>query len=317
MKNHFIDESDKPLVSIITPTYNQAKFLAETIESVLKQDYKNIEYIIIDGGSTDGTLDILKKYSDKVFWISEKDKGQVDAINKGLKIAKGSILAYLNSDDTYYTENAVSLAVEYLINNSHIGIVYGKSVYVDEKGQIIGYYNSYEFDYEKIFSECLNPVPQPSTFIKREVFEKIGFFDDKLCYAMDLDFWLRAGLFFQFGYLPEILSTFRLHSESKSVACIAKAAPEIIYIYKKIFRNPNLPNDLKNKEKEIMARVYLYSAEQYFSGNSWKEARKNFIKALRLNVKVLKLKQYIKFIFSLMPIIFKPFWGIIKKTHAK
>lgn len=312
-----LDKPEKPLVSIITPTYNQAKFLTETIESVLKQDYKNIEYIIIDGGSNDGTLDILKKYSDKVFWISEKDKGQTDAINKGLKIAKGSILAYLNSDDTYYIKNAVSLAVDYLINNSNIKIVYGRSIYVDERGQRIGYYNSYEFDYEKIFSECLNPIPQPSTFIKREVFEKIGLFDEKLSYAMDLDFWLRAGLFFQFGYLPQILSTFRLHSESKSVACIAKAAPEIIYIYKKIFRDPNLPNNLKNKEKEIMARVYLCAAELYFSGNSWKEARKNFIKALNLNVKVMRFKQYVKLIFSLMPIIFKPFFRIVKKTYAK
>jgi len=130
--------SEQPLVSIVTPSFNQVKYLEETIRSVLEQDYPKIEYIVIDGGSTDGSVEVIRKYADRLaYWVSEADRGQTDAINKGFATAHGSILAWLNSDDTY-KPGAVSEAVAYLQNHPNIGMVYGDLDFIDEQSKIIG-----------------------------------------------------------------------------------------------------------------------------------------------------------------------------------
>ena len=294
-------KNSKPLVAIITPTYNQAEFIPETIESVLRQDYPSIKYMVFDGGSTDSTLDILKSYGDRFYWVSEKDKGQADAINKGWRRAKSPIIAYLNSDDTYYVDSAVSLAVEVLESRPDVGIVFGDSVYIDKDGNEIGTYNAYPFEYDRVFSECLNPIPQPSVFLRWEVIDKIGYLDDNLQYSMDLDLWLRAGLHYKIEYLPEILATFRLHPQSKSVSAMAKAAPEIIYIYQKILSDPRLPGHLRIKEREIMGRAYLLSARQYFAGGDLDKARKSFRKSFALNKKCMEVRDFVKFMLSSIP----------------
>src|SRR4030042_2589290 len=137
-------DNELPLVSIVTPSYNKARFIEETILSVKNQTYPRIEHIIIDGGSTDGTLDIIRKYSDSLTWISEPDKGQSDAINKGWKMSKGEILAYLNADDTYMPR-AVETAVKFLADNMDVGLVYGECNIINEHGKVIGKYVADEF----------------------------------------------------------------------------------------------------------------------------------------------------------------------------
>jgi len=133
-----MSDRDLPLVSIITPSFNQASFLEATIRSVLEQDYPRIEYIVIDGGSADGSVGIIKKYAHKIaWWVSEVDKGQTDAINKGFGRANGGILAWLNSDDTYQP-GAVSAAVKYLQEHSDVGMVYADCNFIDGQGQVIG-----------------------------------------------------------------------------------------------------------------------------------------------------------------------------------
>lgn len=130
--------NEEPLVSIVTPSYNQAQYLEDTIQSVLTQDYPRIEYIVIDGGSTDGSLEIIKKYADRIsYWVSEKDKGQTDALNKGFAASHGSILAWLNSDDTY-RPGAIRAAVEYLSRHPQVGMVYGDLDFIDENGKVVG-----------------------------------------------------------------------------------------------------------------------------------------------------------------------------------
>ena len=128
-----------PLVTVVTPSFNQGRFIRETIESVLSQDYPNLEYMVIDGGSTDDTLSILKSYQDRFAWVSEPDRGQAHAINKGWRCAKGEILAWLNSDDIYQP-GAIRTAVEYFIHNQQVGMVYGEAYHVDESGQPIDRY---------------------------------------------------------------------------------------------------------------------------------------------------------------------------------
>jgi len=207
--------SDKPLVSIITPSYNQGRFIEETIQSVLTQDYPYIEYIVVDGGSTDNTLEVLKKYGDRLKWISEPDKGQSDAINKGFAMAKGEILAWLNSDDIYLPE-AVSRAVDFFCSFPNTGVVYGKAYYTDISGKVIGNYPTGPFDHKRL--AVTNFICQPATFFRKQALGRVGGMDVNLHYSMDYDLWIRLSKEYAFGYVEEFLAAYRLHEDSKTVS---------------------------------------------------------------------------------------------------
>lgn len=209
-----------PKISIITPSYNQAKFIERTIKSVLSQKYPNLEYIVMDGGSKDGTVDILKKYGDKIIWKSEKDSGQSEAINKGIKMATGQIVAFLNSDDTY-NPGALAKLESYFKENPDKKWVYGKCRIVDENDRevrkpITAYKNMIlkRYSYSKLLAE--NFISQPATFWKKEIHKELGYFDEKDHWCMDYEFWLRVGAKYPAGVIPEYLANFRYHLDSKS-----------------------------------------------------------------------------------------------------
>lgn len=204
-----------PLVSIITPSLNQGPFIRTTIDSVLKQTYSRVEYIVIDGGSTDNTLDILQTYGQEFQWISEKDSGQAAAVNRGMDMATGIIVGWLNSDDVLLPE-AVEKVVECFQNDTRLGMVYGKSHFIDNTGKVVGRYPTEAFDFERL--AMFNFIPQPSTFFTRQMFDKVGGLDPGLQYAMDLDLWIRLSIQSRVCYLPTVLSGFRLHETSKTVS---------------------------------------------------------------------------------------------------
>jgi len=213
-----------PKVSIVTPSLNQGQFIEEAILSVLSQDYPNIEYIVIDGGSTDSTLDILKKYDNEVVWISEPDRGQVDAINKGWRMASGEILTWLNADDLLYP-GAIRTVVNRFLQRKEIEIVHGDVVFVDRQGNALLEKREIEFDY-KIILYGINYIC-PTVFLRRCVLQKIGYLDQNLQYVFDHEFYLRAaknGV--QFTHIPEFLFKFRLQQESKGVAKESKVRKE-------------------------------------------------------------------------------------------
>lgn len=207
------------LLSIIIPSYNQGKFIKKTIDSILNQSYKNIEVIVIDGGSSDTTIDILKSFGNKILWISEKDRGQAHAINKGTALAKGDIIAYLNSDD-YYLQNTLCEIIESFEKNPTALWLTGDYAIVNEKEQDI---QSLVIKHKKLLRNylsfnllsILNPISQPSTFLRRELLEKVGLFNEELHYTMDYDYWMRCIQIQKPYVITKPISAFRIHPLSK------------------------------------------------------------------------------------------------------
>jgi glycosyltransferase involved in cell wall biosynthesis len=292
---------EQPIVSIVTPTYNQAPFLRETIESVLSQDYPRIEYLVIDDGSTDETREILRGYSGRLKWESQTNMGQTPTINKGWKKTTGTIITWLNSDDTLLPR-AISEAILLFHKHPDVDIIYGDTLYTQADGTPLEYYKpGQEFDYINFVIECHNPIAQPSAFIRRKVFDNIGELDPHYYYFMDWDFWLRAGLAHKFKYFPELFSTYRLHEHSKSVAQLVRAAPELEYMYRKFYSNQELPRWIRNAEKRAYANMYFMTATYYTNGNDPKIVKRMGINALlTYPTMLLRPKMVHKFLYCML-----------------
>jgi glycosyltransferase involved in cell wall biosynthesis len=209
-----------PRITIITPSYNQCHFIEQTIDSVLSQNYPDLEYIVIDGGSTDNTLEILKKYDGKLLWISERDRGQSHAINKGLRMATGEIIAFLNSDDLY-APGALLKVGKFFAAHPEARWFTGRCRTIDPKGnEIRKAITLYKNVWLRIKSYrallVLNYISQPATFWSRKVIDMVGEFDESLRYAMDYDYSLRVGRSFKLWVLDDYLASFRVHPSSKA-----------------------------------------------------------------------------------------------------
>ena len=203
-----------PLVSIVTPCLNGARYLEAAIESVLRQDYPNVEYIVMDGGSTDGTLDLLKQYGSGIEWVSEKDRGTADAINKGFARSSGSIFAYLHADDLLLP-GAVAAAVETLESFPDAAGVYGDAWWIDEQGVRIARYPVKDFLPRQFESECF--ICQPASFVRRDVFLNLGLLDATLKLTFDYEFWMRLARVYPMKRIDRALACSRMHSANKSL----------------------------------------------------------------------------------------------------
>jgi glycosyltransferase involved in cell wall biosynthesis len=214
--------SSWPKISIITPSFNQGQFIEQTILSVINQNYPNLEYIIIDGGSTDNTIDIIKKYEKQItYWVSEPDRGQSDAINKGLSMATGDIVNWLNSDD-YYEPNALKVIAEAFSENSNTQVVCAKSRLFKDDNETVGFTKGtdiYTGNIEKTIGWAR--IDQPETFFKRSVFDKTELIDEDLIYLMDRDLWIKYLLHYGLENvikIDNVIVNFRLHNSSKTVS---------------------------------------------------------------------------------------------------
>ena len=204
---------DLPLVSIVTPSYNMGAYIEQTILSVLSQDYPRIEYLVVDGGSTDGTLEILKRHEGRLRFTSGRRRWSRRRINRGFRVAAGSIFAWLNADDTYLP-GAVSAAVDHLVLRRNDGIVYGNAYWIDAKGNTIAPYPTRDFDRDLFLYECF--ICQPACFFRKDVFGSLMLNAD-LQYAFDYDLWIRAAAHNHFGRLPRHLACSRMHCENRTL----------------------------------------------------------------------------------------------------
>jgi glycosyltransferase involved in cell wall biosynthesis len=236
-----MNHNDLPLVSIVTPSFNQARYIEATIQSVLSQDYPRIEYLIVDGGSTDGTVEIIKKYQGSGrgtppvqrhpihWWVSEPDQGQTDAINKGFGRAQGQILAWLNSDDTY-EPGAISAAVKYLLEHPKVGMVYGDCNFISEAGKLIGKFGSAQTDY-RLLRQGYVHIPQQTMFFRADLWKQVGPLDPSFYFAMDYDLWTRLAARTELKYVPQTWANFRLHTTGKTIAADDRCWPEMIRVH--------------------------------------------------------------------------------------
>lgn len=242
-----------PKVSIITPSYNQGKYLEETIQSVLNQTYGNIEYIIIDGGSTDNSVDIIRKYVDKItYWCSEKDNGQADAINKGLKRATGDLVCWINSDDVLYP-NFVEKFVNYFVAHPDVDFLYG-DVEQGADMQHATIRRGEKIDYPTMLRTLRVPMPQQATMWRKGVMDQIGYLDSQWHVLLDREYFMRIAQHCVIEYLPGVVAFFRNHEKAKSIAEWHKWMPELEKYYTTLFEDGKFP--YQHLKKESMASMY-------------------------------------------------------------
>jgi len=266
------------LVSIITPSYNQARYLEITIQSVLAQDYPRIEYIVIDGASTDGSIEIIQKYETRLaYWISEKDKGQADAINKGIARAKGDIIAWLNSDD-YYLPNTISSAVKVFDENPDVAMTYGDMLAVDEHGKTINILKYKQLSLEDLL--CFQIIGQPAVFFRREAYEKTGGLDTTFHFLLDHHLWIRIAEQGKILHIPQTWATARYHAEAKNRAKAAEFGREAFDILAWAKSQPELADEISRAERRAHASAHRVDARYLLDGGQSWSALKAWVLAL-------------------------------------
>lgn len=252
-------------VSIITPSFNQASYLEQTILSVLNQDHPRIEYIVVDGASTDNSVDIIKKYKDKLaYWISEKDNGQADAINKGFAIATGEVIAWLNSDD-YYFAGTVSAAVKIFEENPDVVLVYGNMLAVDEHGKTFNTLNYEQLTLEDLL--CLQIIGQPAVFMRRSALQKTGGLDPAFHYLLDHYLWIRLAQQGKILHVNQLWAAARYHAEAKNRAKAAEFGREAFRILDNIKGEDDLAPIFEKISRRARASAHRVDARYLLDGS--------------------------------------------------
>lgn len=271
--------NELPQVSIITPSYNQVEFLEATIQSVLSQGYPHLDYGVVDGGSTDGSLEVIKRYEGQIdWWISEPDRGQADAINKGMERTGGEIIAWLNSDDIYLP-GAVQKAVE-VFRKFDPGLVYGDALTIDAQGTPL---NALRFgDWGLSDLMRFRVICQPAVFIKRKAWESVGGLDTTYHCMLDHHLWIRVAAQYNIQHNPNILAASRYHKEAKNVTIAPEFAREIFRVKEWMSADPDLAEKYEKDEKRILGGAYRLSARYLLDGNLPKQALFDYLHAVRM-----------------------------------
>lgn len=282
--------TDTPLVTIVTPSFNQARFLEQTMRSVFEQDYPNIEYMVADGGSTDGSVDLIQKYSDRLkWWVSEKDNGQADAINKGFTRASGEIIAWINSDD-YYMPGAVASAVKALADHSEVGMVFGNVRVVDETEKVLNQLAYDDWGLADLMS--FHIIGQPAVFMRREVLEKVGHLDQSFHLLLDHQLWIRLASEAGMQYIPELWASAHYHEDCKNLAMAASFGSEAQRIVQWMQSSDQYRSLFQQNRKQILAGAERLNAFYLLDAKEYPASFRAYWKALWLKPSVVRPEWY-------------------------
>lgn len=267
-----------PLVSIVTPSFNQAAYLEQTLQSVLSQDYPNLEYWVIDGGSTDGSLSIIQRYADKLSgWLSEPDQGQGDAINKGFRRCQGEIVAWLNSDDIY-RPGAIRKSVEVLQAHPEVGLVYSDVDSIDTKGEVFNRMTYAQWGLADLMT--FNMLGQVSVFFRRSILEKVGLLDLSYHFLLDHHLWLRMALETRLKYVPgEVWAAARMHPGAKNVAQAERFGEEAYRLVEWMQHDPRFEHVWAKNWHKVWAGAHRLNAFYLLDGGYPGKALKAYWRA--------------------------------------
>ena len=288
------------LISVITPSYNQAAYLEETILSVLGQDFPGLEYIVVDGGSTDGSLDIIHRYQDRIsWWVSEPDSGQAEAINKGLSRATGEFVAWINSDDVYLS-GAVARAVSVLQADPQLAFVFGDAVTIDADGNLLGQLKF--VPYELLDLMAFRIICQPAVFMRRSTVEKAGMLDASYHYLLDHHLWIRLATLAPFLHVPASMAAARHHSEAKNVSQAAGFGEDAFRILSWMSAQPDLSPIIASHRSRIEAGAHRLNARYLLDGDLPAPALDAYRQALRLNPR-FALQHWHRMLFAALSLV--------------
>jgi hypothetical protein len=294
------DGSPWPKISIVTPSYNQGKFIEETIRSVLLQGYPNLEYMIMDRASTDRSVEIIRKYAPWLaYWTSEPDAGQGCAINAGWQRGGGEILAWLNSDDLLMPNTLQSVA-NVFYSNKNAGFVHGIGTLIDQNSKVLDTFFGPEFDLKATLLSSQNYVAQPSAFISRHALDRVGPLNCELQMSLDWDLWLRIGVYFPVIYVREVWSCIRIWEGSKTSRIGHLAGAEHVQSVQSLFNNHPSPLLSDGVKRKALASAYRMEAVGLYTQANYPGFVKSLVKSLMLNpywifVKAGKLLQNLVF----------------------
>ena len=270
------------LVSIVTPSYNQAAFLEETILSVLEQDHEPIEYLIVDDGSTDESVEVIKRYSDRItWWTAQENSGQASALNRGFARSTGAFLAFLNSDDALLP-NAVSTMVEAFGGDDSRLLVFGDALTVQD-GRVIGTLRAGDWDPARMVARGENPVPQQSSMWRRRAWELAGPFDEESFFYFEYEFLVRLSRFGRGHRIGLPLARFRLHESSKTPGYDLAKADDFIRVADRFLTGSGVPPELRGRVRRGRASLYLRAASVFYQAGEIRRARQAFARALSLD----------------------------------
>jgi glycosyltransferase involved in cell wall biosynthesis len=270
-----------PLVSIVTPSFNQASYLEQTLQSVLDQDYPSIEYIVIDGASTDGSVEIIKRFSSRLaYWVSEKDKGQSDAINKGFARASGDIVAWLNSDD-YYLPGTIKAAVQVFDEHPQAVLVYGNMFAVDEHGKTFNTLNYKQLTLEDLL--CFQIIGQPAVFMRRTALQKTGGLNPSFHFLLDHLLWIQLAQQGPILHVDQMWAAARYHAAAKNRAKASEFGHEAFRILKFVEQDPTLAPILKTVNRRALASAHRVDSRYLLDGGQSARAISAWVHALLIH----------------------------------
>ncbi len=295
---------NRPLVSIITPSFNQAKYLTAAYHSVISQSYPNIEYFIIDGGSTDGSVEMIREWAEAkksrlTWWITEKDKGQADAINKGFSRARGEIVAWLNSDDLYM-QGAVEKAVGFFNNNPDVGLIFSDVFSIDAESKLINVMRYGEWNLRDLMA--FNIIGQPGVFFRKQALENAGNLNPEYHYLLDHHLWLRIARNHRIQHIQDFFAAARFHSEAKNIAQTEGFSQDSFQIVAWLQTDPSFSKIFVQDKRRILAGAFRFSARYLMDGGDNMRAFGHYLKSFFYSPSEV-LKEMPRIAYSILSIL--------------